>query len=73
MRTVCSCVKLEDSNIAMLPVRTNGDVPKAKIAEVMSEIHKKIIKAPVKTGDVIISNVAGTSVDVIATRDMLNK
>ena len=73
MRTVCSCVKLEDSNIAMLPVRTNGDVPKAKIAEVMSEIHKKIIKAPVKTGDVIISNVAGTSVDVIATRDVLNK
>ncbi len=72
MRTVCSSVKLDNFTIAMLPVRTNGDVPKAKIAEVMSEIHKNVVKAPITAGDIIIHNVAGTGVDIIATRDMLN-
>ena len=70
MRTVCSSVLLDNSNIAMLPVRTNGDIPKAKIVEVMKEIHSIHVNAPIKAGEVIINNVANTGIDIIATRDM---
>ncbi len=70
MRTVCSCVRLKDSDIAMLPVRTKGDIPKSKIADVMREIHACEVKLPVKNGDVIINNISGTGIDLVATRDM---
>ena len=36
----------------------------------MKEIHNVRINAPIKTGDVIISNVANTGIDIVATRDM---
>ena len=44
--------------------------PKDKVFEVMNEINKIKIKAPVLVGDVIISNVLNLGVDIVATRDV---
>ena len=35
----------------------------------MEEIRKAVVKAPVHIGDVVIHNVAGTGVDVTATKE----
>lgn len=69
-RIVTSTVLLAGSDKTRLPVKTASDIPKAKIFDVMEEINKASAKAPVKTGDVVISNVAGTGVDIIATRSI---
>ena len=69
-RIVTSIVPIQNAELAMCPVKTNEPIPKAKIFEVMSSINKVIITAPVSIGDVVISDVAGTGVDVIVTRDM---
>ncbi|HIZ39180.1 MAG TPA: DUF1667 domain-containing protein, partial [Candidatus Anaerobutyricum stercoris] len=45
-------------------------IPKAKIFDILEEIKPVIVKAPVKIGDVIIPNVAGTGVDVVATKNI---
>lgn len=53
-----------------LPVKTRTVVPKSKIDAVLFALHQTTVQLPVKIGDVIISDVAGTGVDVIATANM---
>lgn len=67
-RTVTSTVPLEGGALPRLPVRTRTDVPKEKIFDIMAQIKKNAVKAPVRSGDTVIENAAGTGVDVIATK-----
>ena len=53
----------------MVSVRTRQDVPKSKIFAIMEEIRRTVVTAPVHIGDVVIPNIAGTGVDLIATAD----
>ena len=53
-----------------LPVKTRTAVPKAKVDAVLFALHQATVQLPVKIGDVIISNVAETGVDVVATANM---
>ena len=67
-RMVTSTVVLKNARMTRLPVATEYPVPKDKIFDVMDQINKVKVKAPVKLGDVIIENVAKTGVNIIATR-----
>ncbi len=53
-----------------LSVKTKTAVPKAKIDEVLFALHQATAQLPVKIGDVIIADVAGTGIDVVATANM---
>jgi len=53
-----------------LPVRTSEPVPKEKIKEVINQLKGLTVKAPVRRGDVILRNVAGTGADIIAEMDV---
>ena len=46
------------------------EAPKDKIFDCMREIRGTAVKAPVRIGDIIIRNCAGTGVDVIATKNV---
>ncbi|MBO5999836.1 MAG: DUF1667 domain-containing protein [Lachnospiraceae bacterium] len=70
VRTVTSTVPVENGIIARVPVRTAAPVPKDSIMQVMEAVHGISLTAPVGLGDVLISNVAGTGTDLIATRDI---
>ena len=65
MRTVTSTVLCTDGEVT--PVRTERAVPKALMNGVMKEINSTVLDKSVTVGDVIIENVAGTGVNVIAT------
>ena len=52
----------------MVSVKTASDIPKGKIFDVVRELKGVRAQAPVEIGDVVLSNVAGTGVDVIATK-----
>lgn len=69
-RRVTSTVKIDHSVYNRLPVVTKTAVPKHKIFDVMKEINAVSVKAPVIMGDIILANVAGTGVDVVASRTM---
>ena len=63
MRTVTALVKIGN---AVVPVKTDKEVPKAKIQEVLDEICKvSVVKA--NPGDIIIQNILGTGANVIVT------
>ena len=53
-----------------LSVKTASGVPKAKIPECLAAIHAAKVTLPVKEGQVVLHNVCGTGVDVVATRDI---
>jgi CxxC motif-containing protein len=70
-RIVTSTVPLLGGYPAVLPVKTAGDIPKDKIFACMRELKSIKLTAPIKTGDVVVKNIAGTGVDVVATRGQL--
>lgn len=70
VRVVTSTVPVDGSATQrMVSVKTAGDVPKAKIFDCVVALKDVRAKAPVHIGDVILADVAGTGVDIIATKD----
>lgn len=52
----------------MVSVKTASDVPKGKMFEVVAALSDVVAKAPIAIGDVVLADVAGTGVDVVATK-----
>lgn len=68
-RTVTSTVRIEGGAAdTCLPVRTAADIPKEKIFECMRCLKGVTVKAPVCVGDIVVKDVAGTGVNVIAAK-----
>ena len=67
-RVVTSIVKINKGDVNMVSVKTAEDIPKGKIFDCMEALKKVTVTAPVQIGEVIIKNVCGTGVDVIATK-----
>ena len=72
-RIVTSSVVVDGGEIARVSVKTASDIPKEKIFDIMDEIRSARVKAPVEIGDIILSDAAGTGVDVIATKAVAEK
>jgi len=68
-RVLTTTVRLEGATLVRLPVKTREDIPKEKLFCAMRALNGVTVKAPVRRGDVVLENVAGTGVDVIACRD----
>ena len=69
-RMVTSTVSVENGFLALVPVKTAEPIPKNLIFDVMTQINSVVVEAPVFLGDVIVKDVAGTGIDIVATRDM---
>ena len=54
----------------MLPVRTSGEIPKALVFDVARALRTVKVQAPIAIGDVVLQNVCGTGVDVVAAKNM---
>lgn len=67
-RIVTSTVVIESKLVSRLPVMTENDIPKEKMFEIIEELSKVRLKAPVKCRDIVIENVCNTGVNIIATR-----
>jgi CxxC motif-containing protein len=57
----------------MLSVKTARPIPKDKISDVITALHPITMNAPVNIGDIVAQNIAGTGVDIIATRSIMVK
>lgn len=67
-RTVTSTVQV--NNGKTLSVKTKEDIPKDKIMDCVLALKNVVAKAPVHIGDVVLHNVAGTGIDVVATKEI---
>lgn len=66
-RVVTSTMKVVGGKKDRVACKTQYDIPKNKISAVMDAINAVEVQAPVVIGEVLIANVAGTGVDVVAT------
>lgn len=69
-RIVTSTVKVVNGTSGTVSVKTKEDIPKEKIFVCVQALKGIEVQAPVHIGDVILENVAGTGVDIVATRNV---
>lgn len=68
MRNIATSVLVENGSQPLVSVRLTKPIPKERIFEAVTEIHKLRLTAPVAAGTVLIHGLLGTDSDVIATR-----
>ena len=69
-RIVTSTVCVDGGVAPMVSCKTASDIPKDKIFAVTEALKNVRVKAPVAIGDILLGDVAGTGVDIIATKDI---
>lgn len=69
-RTVTSTVRVINGHLPVVSVKTSSDVPKSCIGAVMDAIRTICVTAPVSIGQILLKNVGGTGVDVVATKSI---
>lgn len=69
-RIVTSTVKVVNGTSGTVSVKIKEDIPKEKIFACVQALKGIEVQAPVHIGDVILENVAGTGVDIVATRNV---
>lgn len=68
LRTVTTTVPVEGSPCQrVVSVRTAGEVPRDRVLDVMRALAGACAHAPIEIGDVVLADVAGTGVNVVAT------
>ena len=70
MRNIASSILVDGGELPLASVRLSGVIPKDRIFDVMAEIRRVELPAPVHEGDVAIADVLGLGVDVIVTKDV---
>ena len=65
-RIVTTTVRVADGKVPMINVKTEYDIPKDKIFDCIVALRGVTIKAPVQIGDIVLENVAGTGVNIVA-------
>ena len=70
-RIVTSTVRVEGGRADMVSVKTREDIPKDKIFQCVKALKGVTVKAPIRIGDVVVADVAGTGVDIVATKEVL--
>ena len=69
-RTLTTTVRVESELLGVCPVKTIAPIPKDSVLDAMKEINKVTLKPPVHIGDIVVKDILGTGVDVVATRDI---
>jgi CxxC motif-containing protein len=70
MRILTTTICINGAKWSMLPVRTDKPIPKRLLFNVIRELANIELQAPVKMYDVIVRDIAGSSVNIVATRNM---
>ena len=69
-RVLTSTVRVDGGLHRRLPVKTTAPIPKELLFQAMEAFNGVTLTAPVTVGQVVIANLLGTGVDVVAPREM---
>ena len=68
VRDFFTTVRVKGGKMHMLSVRSTEPVPKDKLMTYALELSRVTVSAPVNIGDVIVKNIHGSDVDIVATK-----
>ncbi len=69
-RSFSTTVRTVFAHRPALPVRSDGEIPKGKVAEAVRALGRVVIDRPLRCGDTVAENICGCGVRVIATGDV---
>lgn len=70
VRTLTTSLPVTGGDYEMVSVKTAEPISKGKIPEALERLKGMAVSAPVDVGQTIVSDIAGTGVDIIATRQV---
>lgn len=70
MRVLTTTVAISGGDEALLPVRTAEAIPLALHAQAMNLIRGLVVKAPIHMGDVVLEDLLGTNIDLVASMNI---
>lgn len=68
VRILTTTVKMAGVDNDLLPVRSTKPIPKEKVLDCMDVIRKVEATLPVARYDVVVADICGTGVDIVATK-----
>jgi len=69
-RMICSTVRIKGGVHPVVPVKTDKPIPEPLKFKCMEVVNSLDLKSPVVAGDVVASNILGTDVNIVVTRNM---
>ncbi|AGK97024.1 DUF1667 domain-containing protein [Clostridium pasteurianum] len=70
VRIFTTTINIKGGNIKRLPVRSKEPVSKSIVTDLVKPVKEIEINAPVKKGDIIIENILGLGIDIVASRSV---
>ncbi|MFX1499526.1 MAG: DUF1667 domain-containing protein [Promethearchaeota archaeon] len=70
-RILTTTMRVEKGFLPLIPVRSDKPIPKEKLEETLKLIAETKTKAPIKMGDILINNLLGLEINIIASRDLI--
>ena len=65
-RTLTTTITVQNGDLSVVSVKTAGEVPKNMLLQCMEVIRRATVRAPIKTGDVLLHDILGTGVNVVS-------
>lgn len=73
MRSLTTTVKTCFVHQPVLPVRTDAEIPKSQISNVINALARVQVKAPLRCGDIVVKNILNLNSNIIATTNLTLK
>lgn len=70
MRVLTTTVAVSGGGEALLPVRTAEAIPLELHAQAMDLIRGLVVNAPIRMGDVVLEDLLGTNIDLVASMNI---
>ncbi len=70
-RTLTTTIAVSEANVNRVSVKTNKEVPKDKLFEIVEELKSISVKPPIKCGEIIVSNICQTGADIVSTAEVM--
>ena len=69
-RIVTTTVRVHGGSLPVVPVKTASDIPKSAVMDCIRQLKEVVVEAPVYIGDVVLTEVTGTKIAVIITKNI---
>ncbi len=70
VRDFFTTIRVANGRTPLVSVRSTRPIPKSMLMPCAAELARRVIRAPVKLGDIIVENMMNLGVDIVATKDV---
>ncbi|MHA1264377.1 MAG: DUF1667 domain-containing protein [Candidatus Helarchaeota archaeon] len=72
-RILTTTIQVDEGILPLIPVRTDAPIPIDKLFECMKYLSTIRIKAPISVGQILVKDILGLGVNIVASRDLKTK